>query len=127
MVVVGFKAFDISFLFFFWKFVTLRENPRKNHLWQKARRASLGVLLKSPHFLPVQDKAQYFAKPRLISNEVFPKKEDPVPALGPFHLLFVYMVLLSFEWGRAEGRVYPQLFSLQPGSRGVCAGCFVHG
>lgn len=29
---------------------------------------------KSAHFLPVQDEVQYFAKPILISNEVFPGK-----------------------------------------------------
>ena len=30
--------------------------------------------VKSAHFLPAQDEVQYFAKPILISNEVFPEK-----------------------------------------------------
>lgn len=89
VVVLYLRLSPLSFPLSITQFISLRENPRKNLWvesaeatpwlrWQESRGNHSFALLKSAHFLLVQDEVQYVAKPMLISNEVFQKKRGAV-------------------------------------------------
>lgn len=121
-----FKALPSVFAAFLHRIRYFEGNPRKILLGRKpggcalaaqaegGRRSQSFAILIGTNCLLVQDEVQYFAKPMLISNKVFPKKDRCAPSTWPLPFLFgkvlrnrFYQCPIKQEWGQRPSLHFP--------------------